>query len=144
MPCCFLRTASDPTEAPRVIELTHPNGATRSPRPENAVASASFARTVLPQDDGERWRLRLLGPPPQSLRSTALAGNTRLPNRTVAACTLLPVTFLLLSRPKGRNSGGEELGRGRWETVSPQGRQNLYGRLARLPRAAPFKRPNRI
>jgi hypothetical protein len=31
-------------------------------------------------------------------------------------------TFPFLSRPKGRNSGGEELGRGRWETVSPKGR----------------------
>ena len=50
----------------------------------------------------------------------------------------------LLSRPKGRNFRGEELGRGRRETESPQGRQNLFGRLARLPRAAPFKRPNRI
>ena len=53
-------------------------------------------------------------------------------------------TLSLLSRPKGRNSRGEELGRGRWETASPQGRENLFGRLARLPRAAPFKRPNRI
>jgi hypothetical protein len=31
-------------------------------------------------------------------------------------------TFPLLSRPKGRNSKDEELGRGRWETASPQGR----------------------
>ncbi len=31
-------------------------------------------------------------------------------------------TFSFLSRPKGRNSGGEELGRGKWETVSPKGR----------------------
>jgi hypothetical protein len=30
--------------------------------------------------------------------------------------------FSFFSRPKGRNSGGEELGRGRWETVSPKGR----------------------
>jgi hypothetical protein len=78
------------------------------------------------------------------LRSNFPIGRDMAVDWTVAACTLLPVTFLLLSRPKGRNSGGEELGRGRWETVSPQGRQNLYGRLARLPRAAPFKRPNRI
>jgi hypothetical protein len=32
--------------------------ATRLPRPENAVA-LSFAPTVVPQGDGERWRLPL-------------------------------------------------------------------------------------
>jgi hypothetical protein len=58
---------------------------------------------------------------------------------------LRPPTILpFLSRPKGRNSRSEELGRGRWETARPKGRQNLARRLAHLPRAGAFKRLNRI
>jgi hypothetical protein len=36
---------------------------------------------------------------------------------------LAPInTLSFLSRPKGRNFRAEELGRGRWETASPEGR----------------------